>query len=140
MKTLHLIFLLAALVAVPCTGFGQNQTKLARIHLYSTVAWGLASDTKIKPYPENSETVGIITNRYVLIESAQDSLAFISGKKVMYLQLERGKNYYLIVSQPNSADDGFFRIRRVNETTEWEFKWTLLVNDQSIVPHKTYKF
>ena len=139
MKTLHLIFLLAALAATPCAGFGQNQTKLARIHLY-TIARGLASGTKIQPYPENSETVSVPNNRYVLIESELDSLAFVSGKKAMYLQLERGKNYYLIISYPNSADDGFFRIRRVNETTEWEFKWTLLVNDQSIVPHKTYKF
>ena len=141
MKTLHLIFLLAALAATPCAGFGQNQTKLARIHLYSPSPWGIGRSFKLQPLPQNSEPISISRNQYILLESSMDSLGFVSGGKTMYLRFELGKSYYLRIT-PAFYGGGINQrvLKTIAEVTEREFKWTLLINDHSDVADKIYKF
>ncbi|TAE36342.1 MAG: hypothetical protein EAY79_11775 [Runella slithyformis] len=135
-KTLIFAFYLAFWI-VPLAAYSQNSARLAKVHIYNAAF----ANIKIKTHPANSKEIVIKSGEYVLIQSSQDSLAFVSGKAVVYLKLEQGRNYYLRVTQSDIGEPILVRRHKViDEVTEREFQWTLLANDEAFVPSQVFNF
>jgi hypothetical protein len=133
-KTLIFAFYLAFWI-VPLAAYSQNSARLAKVHIYNAAF----ANIKIKIYPANSKEIIIKFGEYVLIQSSQDSLAFVSGKAVAYLKTEVGKSCYLLMNQAWS--ESLVRLpTTIKEVTEREFQWTLLANDEAFVPSQVFNF
>jgi hypothetical protein len=86
---------------------------------------------------QKSDKSYIKISNYTLVETAGDSLVFLSRNIPMTVKFEQGKNHYFLIRRVqqinnNLADDTY----TVEEISERAFQLTLLTNKKSPVPYK----
>ena len=132
-----LIFTFLSVFCCKINVFSQATT--ARVHIYNSSAKGF----DLQPYPkQNNNPFRVKANEYIVIEPLQDSLVFEVKGKPITMRFETGKNYYLkvhrdIYSLQNFTQNGS---PAIEATTEYEFKWMLIVNDKSPETDRIIRF
>ena len=83
---------------------------------------------------------------YSLIETKEDSLFFTNENAPMNIGVEKDKNHYFIVvayTQSNGIDSGLDFLKsgiKVEEVSEREFFWTLLLNKHGRKPDDVFSY
>ncbi|MCU0339999.1 MAG: hypothetical protein MUE30_08945 [Spirosomaceae bacterium] len=134
MKTKPFFFVLLAVILSGVLSWGQT----AKIHIYNTRMPSMRSTETITPMPAGSKPIRISSGKYVLLETVQDSLGFLLKDIPFYMPIERGKDVYLRLSI--DGQDTIFGKTKVDEVSEREFKWMLLINRHPPKPDETFLF
>ena len=78
---------------------------------------------------------------YSLIETKEDSLFFTNENAPMNIGVEKGKNYYfLVIVYARTGNDLGRSGIKVEEVSEKEFFWTLLLNKHGQKPDEVFIF
>ena len=120
----------AFLLVFCCKINAFSQAASARVHIYNCSAKGI----DLQPYPKQSNiSFRVKVNEYIVIEPLQDSLVFEVKGKPIAMRFESGKNYYLKVRRDVYAIQSvpIIGLPDIEATTEYEFKWMLVVSDKS---------
>lgn len=129
MKNLTLLLIITLLLS-GVIGFGQTTSK---VHFFNA--------SRIRLKIEKSDDNYLKLKGYSLIETQEDSLRFMSGEAPMSIGIERGKNYYFIVVVYAQTVDVLSRSGiKVEEVSEREFFWTLLLNKHGRKPDDVFLY
>lgn len=112
-------------IGIALNSYSQSKTRIHFLNQTDLIAIQKADKSYLK-----------IIN-YSLVETAGDSLVFLSRNKPMTVRFEQGKNHYFLIRQIQQlnnplTDDTY----SVEELSEREFQLTLLANKRSPEPYK----
>ena len=125
----NLITMIIILLFGSVLGFGQTTSK---IHLFNTSG---------KLYIEKFKDNYLKLKGYSLVETQEDSLFFTNGNAPMSIGIEKGKNYYLIIIVYAQTGYDFAKSGiKVEEVSEREFFWTLLLNKHGRKPDEVFLY
>ena len=131
MKNLTLIITITLLFN-GVIGFGQATNKIHFFNSYRKITIEIHKGNYLK------------LKGYSLIETKEDSLFFTNENAPMSIGVEKGKNYYFIVivyAQTDGAGYNFAKSGiKVEEVSEKEFFWTLLLNKHGQKPDEVFIF
>ena len=114
--------------------FGQKTSKIHFFNSYSKITIEVHDGNYLK------------LKGYSLIETKEDSLFFTNENAPMNIGVEKDKNHYFIVvayTQSNGIDSGLDFLKsgiKVEEVSEREFFWTLLLNKHGRKPDDVFSY
>ena len=109
--------------------FGQKTSKIHFFNSYSKITIEVHDGNYLK------------LKGYSLIETKEDSLFFTNENAPMNIGVEKGKNYYfLVIVYARTGNDLGRSGIKVEEVSEKEFFWTLLLNKHGQKPDEVFIF